>query len=45
MNSTEAVPLCYLAFLQVIVELFPLKKLLHLGFDQHSAHIDDLVHR
>ncbi len=40
----RGVPLHYLASLQVIVEFFALKKLLHLCFDQHSAHINDLIH-
>lgn len=43
--APTAGPPCYLAFLQVIIELFPLKKLLHFCFHQHSAHVDDLIHR
>ena len=37
-------PKCYLALLQVIIQLFLLKKLLHFCFHQHSAHVDDLIH-
>lgn len=35
----------YFALLQVGVELFALQELLHLGLDQHAAHVDDLFHR
>lgn len=44
LTAPTAVSMCYLAFLQVIIELFLLKKLLHFCLHQHSPHIDDLIH-